>query len=557
MIDRIKLQQWYFRMAGAATAPPGVVALSVVCASSLIALRNPARLWHPQFYAEDGYVFFQSAWEHGFLSSLVETYSGYLHIVPRVVAGCALLVPLLYAPLVFNLSALLIMLIPVLYLLSNRTRSLPSFSARVVCAALFVSMPASQETYVNITNAHWYLMFAACFMFAAEPPVNKRQLAADTLVLGAFALSSPLSVVFIPVAVARVWRDRRRAGLAQPWLAPTTLGLGVTLQAIASLPHPRVMKGFAATYGAFPLVKEFVMYGFYNATLGIWGNYQHFASFGTAAYLLGLTALMFLALVSFKRRSHLGLLLLYTAIAVFTLEHVFPARPGSRRDEPGYNVRYHVFSVWFVLFAARQAAVGSGYMRYIGGAVLASALLVGIPGDYFFHNIPDTHYADQVAVFRALDAGTSFSFPVAPVIAAPMVLSRKGEKQTLSLLEGRSIIPEPAIASLGVSLNSQKSGTATTVTVKGTAYDKHALKPPGSVLIAVDNRLFPATTFDLGYVTGFEFMLARPEYRRIGFMRNIPVSEIGRGRHDISLIIMTHDRRSCYQPTGLKTITVP
>ena len=104
------------------TAPAGVAAITVAILALIVFLRSPANLLNPQFYAEDGYIFFQSAWERGFLPSLLEPYSGYLHVVPRVVAGLALLVPLLKAPLVFNLAAFAITLIPDLYLLSNRTR---------------------------------------------------------------------------------------------------------------------------------------------------------------------------------------------------------------------------------------------------------------------------------------------------------------------------------------------------------------------------------------------------------------------------------------------------
>jgi len=544
-------------MSGVTTVPPGVVALAVALIALLIFLRGPARLLHPQFYAEDGYVFFKSAWEQGFFASLFEPYSGYLHLVPRLVAGVALLGPLVLAPLVFTLSAFLIMLVPVWYLLGNRMRCLPAFSTRIVCAALFAAMPAVQETYVNITNAHWYLLFATCFVLASEQPVNKRQLVADTLVLGLYALSSPLSAIFLPLAVARAWRDRRRADLALPWLLPTALGLGIALQALTSLAHPRVTQGLGVAYGTLPLIREFVMFGFYNVILGMWGNYKHFAGFGSALYLLGLAALILLALATFSRRSRLGLLLLYAATAVFAIEHVFPVHPGSSRDTPDTNLRYYSVLVFFTLFAALQTTLSRGHLRYIGGAILAAAVLVGIPGDYVLVGYPDTHFADQVAVFRTRSAGTSYSFPIIPVNAVPMVLCLKEGQQARPPLEGKTCLPEPAQASVNISFIGRSPTAATYVTARGTAYDHRALKPPGGVFVAVDGRLFPAITTDVGKTPGFERMLSLPEYRRSAFWRDIPVAEIGRGRHTLSLIVMTHDRRSYYQPTGTGFVTVP
>src|SRR5512139_1888487 len=95
--------------------------------AALLLLRNPASLLHPQFWAEDGTLFFQQAFDSGFLSTVLQPASGYLHAFPRLVAGLSLLFPMEQAPLVFNLAAFAVQLAPALYLLSPRmARAVPS-----------------------------------------------------------------------------------------------------------------------------------------------------------------------------------------------------------------------------------------------------------------------------------------------------------------------------------------------------------------------------------------------------------------------------------------------
>ena len=145
------------------------------------AARSPGSLLHPQFWAEDGTLFFQEAFNHGFLATILQPASGYLHSFPRLVAGFSLLVPMEQAPLVFNLAAFVVQLIPALYLLSPRmARIIPSFSARALAALLYVALPASCETHVNLTNSHWHLALTAVCILSATPAADPRTRALET-----------------------------------------------------------------------------------------------------------------------------------------------------------------------------------------------------------------------------------------------------------------------------------------------------------------------------------------------------------------------------------------
>ena len=142
--------------------------------AALLLLRSPGSLLHPQFWAEDGTLFFQEAFNHGFWPTILQPASGYLHSFPRLVAGFSLLFPMEQAPLVFNLAAFVVQLMPALYLLSPRmARIIPSFPARAAAALLYIALPASYETHVNLTNSHWHLALTAlCILVARRPRIR-------------------------------------------------------------------------------------------------------------------------------------------------------------------------------------------------------------------------------------------------------------------------------------------------------------------------------------------------------------------------------------------------
>ena len=82
--------------------------------------RLPGALLHPQFFAEDGWVWYQQAYNLHWLPSLGIAQAGYLQTLPRLVAGIALWFPLQWAPLIMNLAGATIQVLPLNALLSSR-----------------------------------------------------------------------------------------------------------------------------------------------------------------------------------------------------------------------------------------------------------------------------------------------------------------------------------------------------------------------------------------------------------------------------------------------------
>ena len=139
-------------------------------------------------------------------TTVVRPVSGYLHLLPRLVAGFSLLFPMERAPLVFNLAAFAVQLAPALYLLSPRmARVIPSFPGRVVAALLYIALPASSETHVNLTNTHWYLaLTAVCILVAAPAGGRHGPGPRDVRCWLLFSLTGPFSILFLPLVAPRL-----------------------------------------------------------------------------------------------------------------------------------------------------------------------------------------------------------------------------------------------------------------------------------------------------------------------------------------------------------------
>src|SRR5476649_1587010 len=83
----------------ARTWTPWAPWLTLLACAAILFARRPSALLCPQFYCEDGMVYFTAARAHGFASQF-EIYAGYQQLVPRIVAWIASLFDPRYAPFI-------------------------------------------------------------------------------------------------------------------------------------------------------------------------------------------------------------------------------------------------------------------------------------------------------------------------------------------------------------------------------------------------------------------------------------------------------------------------
>ncbi len=372
--------------------------------AAILLLRKPASLLHPQFWAEDGTLFFQDAFNHGFWPTILQPASGYLHSLPRLVAGFSLLFPLEQAPLVFNLSAFAVQLVPAFYLLSSRmARHIPSFFARAVAALLYIALPASYETHANLTNSHWHLaLIAVCILVARA---GRRPAGPDARNLHGGAVF-PDRTFFNPVSAARrTAAARGRQGALDPLrsrVVPVVIAAGALIQLGFASVSARVGAVVAQSGPLSPqeLMTVVSMHTFFNAIFGINGVARFYRTLPPFAYGLGLCALAFFLFVAVRDRVKPLLILFYLAALSIALSIIFPLNDLRIWLHPEAGPRYFLFACVFVLFATLHLALASRSFKRIGYVFLAAAVVIGIPADFFHPGQPDIHWTDHAAVFQ-------------------------------------------------------------------------------------------------------------------------------------------------------------
>ncbi len=210
---------------------PVVTFLGAVCALFLILfLKRPDSLLAPQFFAEDGRIFFHDQILFGGWEAFFTPYAGYLLFIPRLVALLAFLFPIEFAPAVYNTCALLIAACCcALFTLPAFRWILASDALRFAVCCLIAAALDSGELSGTITQIQWYLQLAGILIVLYSGRKDFPHKTWVDILLAVFlfiiCLSVPLMILVAPVAL---WVFLRARGSARiPSLA---LFAGVAVQ---------------------------------------------------------------------------------------------------------------------------------------------------------------------------------------------------------------------------------------------------------------------------------------------------------------------------------------
>jgi hypothetical protein len=209
---------------------------------ALLCLRRPDALGNPQFWAEDGVVFYAMQMVQPGIGNFFATYKAYLHLVPRLTMGVTALFPAAYAPAIANAAAIAITAFCcALFSLRRFRHLLASDALRLTVCLLLATALQSGELIGNITCVHFWLVLAA-LLAVAQPAAAYRgpgawsayALAAVALLAG---LSDPAVVLLVPLAAGIV---RRRPAT---WPAALAVTLASAAQAAVFLHAARAERG--------------------------------------------------------------------------------------------------------------------------------------------------------------------------------------------------------------------------------------------------------------------------------------------------------------------------
>lgn len=392
----------------------------VVAALAIVVSRRPDALLNAQFWAEDGTYWYAEAYNFGAIHSLLLPHTGYFQTVSRLTAAFALMFPLAWAPFIFNSVAIIAKVLPVILILSSRFSSvIPSFKTRVLLSFIYLALPNSWEVHANLTNAQSHLALLAFMVIIAKPNDHLAWRLFDIVLVLLSGLSTPSSILLIPIA-ARWWWIHRGKWPLIILITTCCCGLIQATSFLLTAQQTRTLEPLGAMPGLFIRILSGQV--FLAALIGQKGYGQIFSPSGwyTAfASVVAVMGLMAVVKALFKAPEELRLFIIFAAMmfgSALITPNVSAAVPRWEVSTwPGVNSRY-----WFIPMIAFVTVLlwmtGESCSR-IWRVVASLALLVMVVGTILDWRHPpyiDFQFREHARQFETAPKGAEVIIPINP-----------------------------------------------------------------------------------------------------------------------------------------------
>lgn len=395
-----------------------IYAAVLIISLLLIFSRRPDAVLNPQFWAEDGKIWFEQAYHNGIIASIFTPEAGYFQTISRFVAAFSQFFPFEYAPSIFNFSAICAKLSVVFFLFSNRLeRLLPDLPARLFAVFIYLALPHSYETHANLTNVQWHLALLSCLIITAVPSERKAWKIFDYAVVAISAVSGPFCLLLFPVAVIKYWFEKDKRTL----ILLTILSIGCVIQGISLTVNERPTR--APLGASVKLFMKIVGGHWFAASLvgekGLaWTLNKPFWKDGISI-IINLAGFGLLIYAFLKSKTELRLLLIFSALIVITAL-ISPAAAG---DVPQWSVmwfapvgsRYWLIPIFSLFLAVFWLARNSPrkIMRGVSTGLLVISL-IGIAADWKYQPYTDFEFQKYAARFNEAASGEEVLIPINP-----------------------------------------------------------------------------------------------------------------------------------------------
>jgi hypothetical protein len=379
--------------------------------------RRPDAVINPQFWAEDGHVWFADAYNLGLWTTLFRAQDGYFQTLPRLAAALALLVPIALAPLVLNLVAIAIEVIPVSILLSARSSAWGSLRYRSAMAAMYLALPNLREIGAIVTSSQWIIALSVFLILVASPPRGIAGRAFDISLLLICGLTGPFCVFLLPISILIAWRGRD----LWRWACVGILAALCLVESWGLLVIDRSGRAHAPLGPSLSLFARILGGQVFMGTL-LGGN--GLASIkGSSIFILLLGAaivgITICAICFFRSTLEMKLLLLLT-IALLAGAFLSPAAyppPGVTRWEllaGASGIRYWFFPTLSFAWSLLWGVQSENRTLKTTSVVLLCLMCFGVIRDWRIAPMKDMRWADDAKRFEAAPAGTKMVFPENP-----------------------------------------------------------------------------------------------------------------------------------------------
>lgn len=389
----------------------------------IIFSRRPDAILNAQFWAEDGQRWYADAYQFGLRCLLIpDELGGYFHSASRLAALVSLIFPLSLAPLVMNLCAIAVQILPASIFLSSRFSNIAVWK-RLAAAFVYFALPNTYEVNANATTIQWHLGLLACMVLLAPSTRSWKWHVFDGIALVLISLDSPVGVVLLPVAAVMWWMRRTRASaISLGLLLPGAVIQGLTV--LLSRARPVAPNG-ANWHRLISILggQIFLSPLLGNRTL-IRMAWRHFPDYifarETFAFVLGM-AILFYVLRYAPAELKLFVLFGFTILALSLarpIPGILPLPQWELMSFPGHGNRYYFLpSVSFLAGLAWIADSAAKAPRWIAGLLLL-LLPLGIYRDWRYPQFTDLHFREYASEFESSPPGTKIAIPLNPVNAA-------------------------------------------------------------------------------------------------------------------------------------------
>lgn len=385
---------------------------------AVVVSRRPDVLFNAQFWAEDGKMWYADAYNLGVIHPFLHPAAGYFQTFPRLAALVGLLLPFVFAPLLFNCIAIVFQVLPAQFLLSSRCSEWGSINARVLLAFLYLGLPNSQEMHANITNTQWHLAVLVLLILFARPGRTALWNIFDLVILTLSALTGPFIIFVAPIAAilyASDPRSRRRLSLF------LISDIGALIQGLAVVIAGGQERVVQAVRGASPemLVQILARQVFLAVLVGrrtLAGFSLESGASWTVAVLTVCVGIAIEGYALLKAPPVLKAFVLFSS-CILGVSLAFPMTKSPQWPAllASGGVRYWFFpmlafvaSVVWMLHARNPAIV-----RATAGALLL-VMIYGIVQDWGHPRPVDFRFPDYVRKFSELPAGSTLFIPINP-----------------------------------------------------------------------------------------------------------------------------------------------
>ncbi|WP_353828821.1 hypothetical protein [Agromyces sp. SYSU T0242] len=241
----------------AARAPAWVWPVVLAVLGALVSWFRIEPAARATLWAEDGTFFLGDVLTGDPTGLLLAPYQGYLHLLPRAIAGIVVAaVPVDGYAIAMTVASCLVVGAVAATVFACAREVVAWLPARVTLGALtFLAPGAGFEVLGNTANLHWYALWLAPWLLLATPRGRS-----GAVLLGLVGLVAALTeiqmLLFLPLLAWRV-RDRNR------WIVGAGVVIGSILQVAAFLLSPRT-----AGTGAVPPLLSTVQGYLYQAPMG-------------------------------------------------------------------------------------------------------------------------------------------------------------------------------------------------------------------------------------------------------------------------------------------------